>query len=189
MKEHINKLNLTDRSQFHFTPNVREAFSFLVDAGFVEVEALPTLVRYRKDDVEIDVYHGRQSYEIGCGFTVAGVRYSLSDFMRVTDPDLAKTYRLRAATSSESVATGLEDLSVMMQRYGAAVLSGYPQFLAIAGTSQPCGGQEAGFRGGTLCGLMFWASPYTQLPTLHAGSLTRQADELGEGRVRDDSAG
>jgi len=131
MNEHLNKLDLTDRSQLHFIPRVREAFSFLMSAGFSEVEALPTLVRYRKDGIGVDVHHGRQSYEIGCGFTVAGIRYSLSDFMRVTDPELAKTYRLRAATSPESVATGLEDLSVMVQRYGAAVLSGDPQFLAI----------------------------------------------------------
>lgn len=131
MGEYLNKLDLTDRSLFHFIQSVREAFSFLMDAGFSEIEALPTLVRYRKDDIWVDVHHGRQSYEIGCGFTVAGVRYSLADFMRVTDSDLAKTYRLRAATSPESVATCLEDLSVMVQRYGAAVLSGDPQFLAI----------------------------------------------------------
>lgn len=131
MNEHLNELDMTDRSLFHFIPSVRGAFSFLMDAGFTEVEALPTLVRYRKDDIEIDVHHGRQSYEIGCGFTVAGARYSLSDFMRVGDPDLAKYYRFRAATSPESVATGLEDLSVMVQRYGAAVLSGDLQFLVI----------------------------------------------------------
>ena len=45
-----------DRAHLNFQSAVREKFAFLNDLGFSEIEALPTLVRYRKDDVEVDVY-------------------------------------------------------------------------------------------------------------------------------------
>jgi len=119
-----------DRSSLYFERKVRGAFTFLGELGFVEVEALPTLVRYRKDDVEVDVYHGRQSYEVGAGVTRCGIRYAMSEIIRTTDPEAATAYRNAVATAPEGVAEGLEELSSLMKRYGAAALQGDLQFFS-----------------------------------------------------------
>jgi hypothetical protein len=121
---------LTDRSALHFARKVRGAFGFLADAGFAEVEASPTLVRYQKGDVEIDIYHGRQSFEIGGGVSFSGTRYAMSEIIRAVDPEVAKGYRNAVATSPEGIAAGLEELAALMQRYGPGALSGEQQFVS-----------------------------------------------------------
>lgn len=128
MRMDVEIMNESDRSQLKFVPQVRATFSFLIAEGFAEVEALPTLVRYRKNDVEVDVYHGRQSYEIGGGITVFGSRYAMSEVIRSVDPDTAKSYRNAVATTAEGITVGLEQLSALMQRYGMAVIRGDSEF-------------------------------------------------------------
>lgn len=124
-------MQMTNRSALHFVRKVRGAFGFLPDAGFAQVEASPTLVRYRKGDVEVDIYHGRQSYEIGGGVTLAGTRYAMSEIIRTVDPEVAKGYRSAVATTAEGVAAGLEELASLMQLYGLGTLSGEQQFVAL----------------------------------------------------------
>jgi len=119
-----------DRSALHFARKVRGAFGFLADAGFAEVEATPTLIRYQKGDVEVDIYHGRQSYEIGGGVTLAGTRYAMSEIVRAVDPKMTKEYRNAVATSPAGIASGLEELAALIQRYGLGALSGERQFVA-----------------------------------------------------------
>jgi len=117
-------MNVSDRSQLDFSDKVREAFSFLLGDGFAEIEVLPTLVRYRKGDVEVDICHGRQSYEIGGGISFSGNRYAMSEVVRASDPDVAKVYRNPVATTQDGVTAGLDELSELMQRYGAEALRG-----------------------------------------------------------------
>ncbi|MGR4876190.1 hypothetical protein [Pseudoxanthomonas sp. LARHCG66] len=124
-------MNMPDRSQLHFTTKVRKAFSFLANEGFTEVEALPTLVRYQKGGVEVDVYHGRQSYEIGAGISISGTRYAMSEVVRAGDPEVAKTYRNMVATTHEGIVAGLEELSALMQRYGATALRGDSRYFSM----------------------------------------------------------
>lgn len=131
MTNEVSVMSMPDRSNLHFASKVKEAFLFLTDEGFMEEKALPTLVRYRKDNVEVDVYHGRQSYEIGGGVTLSGSRYAMSEIVRATDPEAAKNYRNAVATTVEGVAAGIKELSVLMQRYGAAALRGEPQFFSL----------------------------------------------------------
>lgn len=119
---------IPDRSYLNFEGRVRETFAFLGNIGFLEIESLPTLVRFRKGEVEVDVYHGRQSYEIGAGITHSGVRYVISEIILAIDPEVAARYRRYAATTPQGVATGLEELSELMKRYGARALSGEARF-------------------------------------------------------------
>jgi hypothetical protein len=121
----------TDRSALHFARKVQAAFGFLSDAGFVQVEASSMLVRYRKDDVEIDIYHGRQSYEIGGGVTLAGTRYGISEIIRTVDPLVAEEYQNWMTNTPEGIAKGLEKLAALMQHYGFDVLSAEQQFIAL----------------------------------------------------------
>ena len=124
-------MSVSDRSQLHFVQKVRESFLFLVDEGFTEVEALPTLVRYRNGDIEVDIYHGRLSYEVGCGITMAGTRYAISEIVRVSAPEVASNFRYTVAKTPKMLTVGIEKLSVLMQRYGAAALYGDSCFFSI----------------------------------------------------------
>ena len=99
----------------HFEATARQAFSFLSDLGFSEVESSPTVVRFRKDAIEVEICHGLQSYEIGVGISRLGVRYGLSAIIRTHDPDAADRYRYAAATTAQAVATGLGQVSVFVK--------------------------------------------------------------------------
>jgi len=123
-------MDASDRTYLDFTEKARQAFAFLGELGFSEIEALPTLVRYRKDDVVIDVYHGRQSYEIGLGITAFGTRYAISEIIRHIDPETAKSYRYAATTTPEGVVAGLKELSLLLKRYGRSALGGDPQLFS-----------------------------------------------------------
>jgi hypothetical protein len=131
MNKDGHTIDTQDRSNLHFEREAREAFKFLEDLSFILVEALATLVRYRKDGVEVDVYHGRQSYEIGAGVTAFGTRYSMGEILDATDPEAGKTYRVFATTSSDEVVMGLKALSELMKQYGTAALQGAPQFFMV----------------------------------------------------------
>lgn len=120
-----------DRAHLNFESAVRERFAFLNDLGFSEVESLPTLVRYRKDGVEVDVYHGRQSYEIGAGIAYLGTRYEMAEIIRVGDPAAAKRYRNAVTSTTEGVVAGLEELRSLLMRYGVSALRGDSQFFSI----------------------------------------------------------
>ncbi len=124
-------MNTPDRLPLHFEWRVREAFAFLAEEGFVEIEALPTLVCYRKGNIEVDVYHGRQSYEVAAGVTGFGARYALSEIVRAVDPEAAKGYRNAMARTSEGVVTSLRELSSLMRRYGTPALRGDQHFFSI----------------------------------------------------------
>jgi phenylalanyl-tRNA synthetase beta subunit len=121
------KMDVSDRSCFNFENKVRETFAFLADFGFYEIEASATLVRYQKDDVEVDIYHGCQSFEIGASITCFGTRYAISEIIRTADVETAKQYRNAMATTPEIVAVALEKLSSLMKCYGNAVLKGDQQ--------------------------------------------------------------
>ncbi|HMV12473.1 MAG TPA: hypothetical protein PJ996_05915, partial [Nitrosomonas sp.] len=120
-------MNKSDREYLNFVEKVRKAFVFLSDLGFSEIEALPTLARYRKGNVEVDIYHGRQSYEIGAGITAFGTRYSITEIIRANDLEVEKHFRYPITTTPEGVVAGLEELSTLMKRYGRASLDGDPK--------------------------------------------------------------
>lgn len=118
------KSTMGHRSDIEFTRIAREAFSFLLDEGFCEEEALPTLLRYKRGDVEVDVYHGRQSYEIGVGISFAGERYAISEVLRLSNAAEANNYRNPIARTSGGVAAAMSALSSLLREHGARALSG-----------------------------------------------------------------
>jgi len=110
-----------------FSAEARRAFAFLVAQGFVVEEASPTLIRYRKGEVAVAVYHGRRSYELGLEVSRGEETHSLAELIKLVDTAAAKNYRSWTATTTASVANGLDILSALAQRYGEQVLSGDPQ--------------------------------------------------------------
>jgi hypothetical protein len=127
----MSEMETQDRSHLDFKEQVRSAFTFLKEAGYVEIEALPTLVRYQMGGVELDVYHGRQSYEIGAEITRFNTPYSISEIIRAIDSQEAKSYRSYVATTPEGVVAGLEELRSTLRRYGAAALQGDQHFFSM----------------------------------------------------------
>jgi len=123
-------MNSSDRAFLNFAKEARRAFAFLGDLGFSEIEALPTLVRYRKGIVEVEVYHGRQSYEIGLGVIAYGARYAISEIIRHIDPEAEKHFHYPATTTPEGVVAGLNELSSLMRLYGRSALDGNPEFFS-----------------------------------------------------------
>lgn len=124
-----DRMDTIDRSGLNISEKVRQLFAFLGNSGFSEVESLPTIVRYKNGDIEVDIYHGRQSYEIGAGVTVSGKRYSISEIIQASDPDLFKQFHYAMTTTPEGVAKALEELSALMGRFGSAALEGDSEFI------------------------------------------------------------
>jgi len=74
---------VVDRAELGFVEAAQAAFSFLVeDRGFrlVRLEP-PTFLRYESDTIFVNIYHGRQSYELNV------------EIGRIADP-MGRSYRL-----------------------------------------------------------------------------------------------
>ncbi|MGB9154635.1 MAG: hypothetical protein WCD70_16295 [Alphaproteobacteria bacterium] len=128
-KDSLSSIPDPERTRLNFADAVARRFSaFLTDFGFLLIESSPTIVRYRKNDLEIDVYHGRSSYELGFGVTRNGVRYSLGELIRATDPKAAEQYKNYAATAQSALNEGLDILAKEVQLYAANALRDDPKF-------------------------------------------------------------
>ena len=112
----------TERERLCFPQAVVETFGFLNELGFSRVEVLPTIVRYRKGDLEANVYQGRNSCELGLEIVREGRRYSLGEFIRAVDPEAAARYRPFAATTCSAVAKGVKQLAILARQYGQNAL-------------------------------------------------------------------
>jgi len=121
-------MDISDRSLFDFQNKARAIFAFLKELGFSEVKSTPTLIRFQSEDVEVDIYHGRQSYEIKAEITTLGTSYTLAEIIRATDPGIATNFRYPSVTTAEGVLAGLDELSKIIKRYGSQALSGDSQF-------------------------------------------------------------
>lgn len=120
-----------ERSCLNFADAVRKRFAFLSDHGFTEVKSSATIVRYRMNDLEIDVYHGRQSFEVGFGVAYQGKRYSLSELLRAADAAAAEQYRNKSATTSDELAGALARLQELVRRYGERALRCDAEYFSI----------------------------------------------------------
>ena len=72
------------RGELRFPAEVRTQFRFLEALGFKECESSPTYVRYARSEFVIEIYHGRQSYELGLNLLRDGLSYSLQTLLAGT---------------------------------------------------------------------------------------------------------
>lgn len=135
-------MSAQERTHLDFENTTRKYFSFLKDLGFSEIESLPTMIRYQKGILEVNVYHGRQSYEIGFGISYIGTHYSMADIIRTTDPSYAKQYRNVVARTREKIAEELEGLASLVKRYADAVLREDQKFLVALENQQKLWAEE-----------------------------------------------
>lgn len=120
-----------ERARLNFANAVGERFAFLGEYGFMEIESLPTIVRYRKDGLEANVYHTRQSFEVGFEMVRDGVRYSLSELIRASNPQEGLQHRNYAATTVEGIAQALARLEGLVKHYCDLALQNDPAFFAM----------------------------------------------------------
>jgi hypothetical protein len=113
-----------------FPDIVGQRFSFLSDFGFAEVESLPTVVRYRKGSLDLNVYYGRQSLEVGFQVARGDEQYSISEIIRTNDAAAAGQYRNSTATTQPELVSAIERLAALVRRYGEPVLRDDPKFFA-----------------------------------------------------------
>lgn len=118
------------RKRLNFAHLVVERYRFLEELGFVESESMPTIVRYRKGDLDLSVYHGRRSFEVGLEIGHGDEQFSMSEMIRSSDPTAAEHYRNPVARTPADLASSVGRLANLLQRYGERGLRDDPQFFA-----------------------------------------------------------
>ncbi len=105
----------------NFEKAVGKYFGFLHEHGFECARSEPSLVRFESQRNYVNVYHGRQSFEIGLevGSLATDVEdiYSMSEIIRLIEPAEADGYRNYAARSPDSVIEGVQRLAMLFRRY------------------------------------------------------------------------
>lgn len=111
---------VADRSLLRFADEVTDRFAFLDAQGLRRVHVEDTLVRFESHRLTINIYHGRQSYEIGLeveGPASPHDRYSFSELLRLVDQEQAQHYRCFAAHNIQGVSNGVRQLAETFQKY------------------------------------------------------------------------
>ena len=104
------------RKRLRFEQAVQTRFSFLPEHGFAVTDSSATIVRYRKGGVEVAIYHGRRSYELGFEIGWDRETYSIGEIIRITDESVGSKYQNWAATTVESLETGLDQLAALVRK-------------------------------------------------------------------------
>jgi hypothetical protein len=128
---------VTNREAFAFVAVVESAFSFLVeDYGFRMVGTDVTLVRFAADKMFLNVYHGRQSYEIGVevGRPASAYRYRLPEVLGALlgESGQQDAYYLQSS-SREGLRRCVEAAARLVKAHYGPVLSGNPDVLERIG--------------------------------------------------------
>lgn len=108
-----------------FVDLVLAAFDFLMRLGFVVARREPTFVRFEKENVFINVYHGRASYQVGLelGRLRNGDMYSLHELFRAMAPDNIELARCQT-TDPEILRQCLVSIGAAIERDCNALLAG-----------------------------------------------------------------
>jgi hypothetical protein len=107
-----------------FEQVVFESFSFLQEMGFKVAEQCSTQVRYLCKNVEVEIYHGRQSHEVGVRVSINGEWFLLSDLIRLVDSSTANAYRNPVATDARGMVSAATQVASLLKQFGAGALCG-----------------------------------------------------------------
>jgi hypothetical protein len=119
-----------ERASLGFVDAVREAFGFLLEAGFREISDSPYAVDFESGAVRLRVVHERLSYEINAFFARRSQPeelrsgYSYGQYLKVRDPAAGAEYRAYAATTPDAVRTGVRQLAEDIRTHAGPLLSG-----------------------------------------------------------------
>ena len=121
-----------NRKVFRFVEAVVSEFRFLEDLGFVRACALDTFVRYEREPLFVNVFHGRGSYELGVevGHRVlvdgelVDEKFTLGELVAMADP--SRVFPGFAAVTPEQVQRFVPQLASLAEQFGANLLRGDP---------------------------------------------------------------
>ena len=116
------------RVRLGFADAVAKRFAFLEALGFQQVDRSATVVHYRKDDIEVRIWHEPLSYELDFVIARREGKYGITDLMRVSDPQAATRFRLYAASTEAGVMEGVDQLATLAERFGGAAFRGDSSF-------------------------------------------------------------
>ena len=86
--------------------------------SFREIEALPTIVRFQKEDgTQINIFFGRTSSEVGFEVQHGQDVYSLGEIIGISDEEAGNAYRRYVAVSPEGLLEALSHLAKLVKRY------------------------------------------------------------------------
>jgi hypothetical protein len=123
-------------SRLDFVAAGRSAFDFLAKPPYSMwlTEQDEGRIGYEGDDVVVVVLHEPISYELDIALWRPSAEdevkhpFTISDMIRVVDPDGVRTYRRFAARNEDSVRRGVAQLASELRRYGSAALAGETSF-------------------------------------------------------------
>lgn len=101
-----------------------QAFAFLSDVGFTQVEAPPQIVRYRKGELEAVVYRDPSSYEVGFEIGYGAQKYSIGEVIRLVDRPLGEEYRDPSVTDQAALSPALLRLAGLVKTYAQRAIAG-----------------------------------------------------------------
>ncbi|WP_291870101.1 hypothetical protein [Bradyrhizobium sp.] len=107
-----------------FAEAASNAFAFLSDAGFTLASTSPAVVRYRKGELEAEVFRDPQSYEVGFQIGYGSEKYSTSEIIRLADQRLGDEYRDHTAKNRAELLDALARLADLIKIYAQDEISG-----------------------------------------------------------------
>jgi hypothetical protein len=113
-------------SDVSFPEEVRAAFLFLEDKGFVATIVSRNEVRYECDKVYVVISYGDRDGEVSISFGRKGrdEKFSFTLFLRLVNPALEKALGERMAHTPTQLRKCLDDLANALLREGAQILAG-----------------------------------------------------------------
>ncbi|MCI0560634.1 MAG: hypothetical protein MN733_19280 [Nitrososphaera sp.] len=119
----------SNRDVLGFSRAVLQYFNFLCsDYGFQVTDQSVTLVRFESNDVFINVYHGRASYELGVEIgkfdDPSGTRYRLPTIIEAFMGNTVGQKGVFQASSPDAIRSSIEHLAQLVSSYCSALLRG-----------------------------------------------------------------
>jgi hypothetical protein len=111
-----------------FVSLVEKYFAFVNDYGFELVKTDNTLVVFRKGDLDVNVYLGRKSFEVGITLMYKGEPFAFGEIVQDIDPVFAEASRNPTAFRVEDREPAVRKVAEEFQRYGKCAMLGEPEY-------------------------------------------------------------
>jgi len=116
------------RRFLRFRDTALRNFKFLESLGFRVTEANETYVRYEGPRSQIEIFHGRQSYELGANVIHQNEKYSLEEFFYLRSAHRGNTadFRKFTATDAHGVEVGVARMASAFRECLQSILNDDP---------------------------------------------------------------
>ncbi len=116
------------REQLNFISDAKSAFQFLEDYAYAVVDEKATFLRYEGVLGFVNIFHGRQSYEVGVEFgppdNPEEEVFFMGDLISLDNKSEAAGYFRPTADTPEAVEVHLKKQAQIFKDYGKRILNG-----------------------------------------------------------------